>query len=140
MLTSDILYLKTTNHTTIIKKSLQNEFKVDIDIYDLFDKYLLKYLTTYKGRVDATSKVYHIKKNIPVYLDYNLVFIQIFNKKQYNNIYINICKIIDMIKDKDNTIIVFDDGSKIIIDKPYHILKKYYNNSLKINLINFRKE
>ncbi len=140
MLTKDILYLKKNNHITIIKESFKKEVKINKDIYDLFDEYLLSHLTTLKGRLDAIKKVYHINKNIPVYLDYNLVFIQIFNKKQTHNIYINICRIIDMIKDNDNTIIVFDDGSKTIIDKPYHILKKYYNNSLKINLIKFRKE
>ncbi len=140
MLTKDILYLKKNNHITIIKGSFKKEVKINKDIYDLFDEYLLSHLTTLKGRLDAIKKVYHISKNIPVYLDYNLVFIQIFNKKQTHNIYINICRIIDMIKDNDNTIIVFDDGSKLEIDKPYHILKKYYNNSLKINLIKFRKE
>ncbi len=140
MLTKDILYLKKNNHITIIKESFKKEVKINKDIYDLFDEYLLSHLTTLKGRLDAIKKVYHINKNIPVYLDYNLVFIQIFNKKQTHNIYINICRIIDMIKDNDNTIIVFDDGSKLEIDKPYHILKKYYNNSLKINLIKFRKE
>lgn len=139
MINTDILYLRKFYSKTYIKKINSSEFVVNIDIYELFDNYLLKQLTTLKGRLDAVSKVYHINKNIPVFLDNNLVFIQIFNKKQHNNIYINVYKIIDMIKDKENTVIIFEDGSKLFVEKPLHIIKKYYNNSLKINLFKFRK-
>lgn len=139
MLTKDILYLEKRFHQTYIKTNKDTK-SINQKIDDLFDEYLLNHLTTLKGRLDAIKKVYHINKNIPVYLDYNLIFIQIFNKKQTNNIYINICRIIDMIKDNEDTIIVFDDGSKLKIKKPFHLINKYINNSLKINLINFRKE
>lgn len=140
MIYTDIIYLKKFYNQTIVKKINQEEYLIDEKVEDLFDKILLKQLTTYDGRIEAIKKVYHIYKHIPIYIDYNLVFIQIFNKKQYNNIYINICRIIDMIKDGEDTIIIFDDGFRIKITKPYHIFKKYYNNSLKINLITFRKE
>ena len=139
MINTDILYLKKFYDKTYIKKINSSEFVVNIDICELFDNYLLSQLTTLNGRLDATKKVYHINKNIPVFLDNNLVFIQIFNKKQHENIYINVYKIIDMIKDKEKTIIIFEDESRVIIDKPLHIIKKYYNNSLKINLFKFRK-
>lgn len=140
MLNSDIIYLKKYYDQILINYINNVEYVVNKKIDDLFDEMLLHHLTTYKGRIEATKKIYHISKNIPIYIDYNLVFIQIFNKKQYNNIYINICRIIDMIKDGEDTIIVFDDGSTIRIAKPYHLLEKYYNNSLKINLIKFRKD
>ena len=139
MINTDILYLRKFYDKTYIKKIDSIEFVVNEDICQLFDNYLLKQLTTLKGRLDAIKKVYHINKNIPVFLDNNLVFIQTFNKKQHENIYINAHRIIDMIKDKESTIIIFEDDSKLTVDKPLHIIKKYYNNSLKINLFKFRK-
>ena len=139
MINTDILYLRKFYDKTYIKKIDSIEFVVNEDICGLFDNYLLNQLTTLKGRLDAIKKVYHINKNIPVFLDNNLVFIQTFNKKQHENIYINVHRIIDMIKDKESTIIIFEDDSKLTVDKPLHIIKKYYNNSLKINLFKFRK-
>ena len=139
MINTDILYLRKFYDKTYIKKTDSCEFVINQDICELFDNYLLNQLTTLKGRLDAIKKVYHINKNIPVFLDNNLVFIQTFNKKQHENIYINVHRIIDMIKDKENTIIIFEDESKLLVEKPLHIIKKYYNNSLKINLFKFRK-
>lgn len=139
MINTDILYLRKFYDKTYIKKIDSCEFVINQDICELFDNYLLNQLTTLKGRLDAIKKVYHINKNIPVFLDNNLVFIQTFNKKQHENIYINVHRIIDMIKDKENTIIIFEDESKLLVEKPLHIIKKYYNNSLKINLFKFRK-
>jgi hypothetical protein len=139
VINTDILYLRKFYDKTYIKKIDSNEFIINQDICELFDNYLLNQLTTLNGRLDAIKKVYHINKNIPVFLDNNLVFIQTFNKKQHENIYINVHRIIDMIKDKENTIIIFEDESKLLVEKPLHIIKKYYNNSLKINLFKFRK-
>lgn len=140
MINTDILYLRKFYHDTYIKYKDCDEICVNDDVDVLFEKYLLNQLTTLKGRLDATKKVYRINKNIPVFLDNNLVFIQIFNKKQHNNIYVNVHNIIDMIKDKENTIIIFEDETKLVIDKPLHIIKQYYKKSLKINLFKFRKE
>ena len=73
MINTDILYLRKFYDKTYIKKIDSIEFVVDEDICELFDNYLLKQLTTLKGRLDAIKKVYHINKNIPVFLDNNLV-------------------------------------------------------------------
>ncbi len=132
MIEEDILYLKKTNRATVIKKLNQDEMIIDKRLEDLLDKYLETDLTTLEGRVKATSKVYHIFKQIPIYLKDTIVFIQTNNKKQIDNIYINSYNIIDMVKDKKQTIIIFVDNSSIIVDKPYHLMKKYYDLSLKI--------
>ena len=141
MINEDILYLKKTNRATIIKYKNKSEVEVNIILEELLNNYLLNDLTTLKGRLDAIKKVYHIYKHIPIYLEKNIIFIQTHNKKHLNNIYINTCNIIDMIKDNNKTKITFLDMSDLIIDTPYHLMKKYYQKSLKIKkLSQLRKE
>lgn len=132
MVNKDVLYLKKANRSTIIKYKNQDEIVIDLLLETLLDLTLREDLTTLKGRLDATSKVYHIFKHVPIYLKENITLIQTNNKKEIDNIYINSYNIIEMVKDKKQTIIVFIDHSFLKIDKPYHLIKKYYDLSLKI--------
>lgn len=132
MIDSDILYLKKGNRTTWIYQKNDMVQEVSQTIEKFLNQFCLKDLTTLEGRIKAISEVYHIKKQIPIYLSNQLILIQIANKKEIDNIYINSYNIIDMIKDNNNTVIYFSDGSKIQIEKAYHLIKKYYNRSLKI--------
>ena len=132
MVNKDVLYLKKANRSTIIKYKNQDEIVIDLLLETLLDLTLREDLTTLKGRLEATSKVYHILKHVPIYLKENITLIQTNNKKEIDNIYINSYNIIEMVKDKKQTIIVFIDHSFLKIDKPYHLIKKYYDLSLKI--------
>lgn len=123
---------KKANRSTIIKYKNQDEIVIDLLLETLLDLTLREDLTTLKGRLEATSKVYHIFKHVPIYLKENITLIQTNNKKEIDNIYINSYNIIEMVKDKKQTIIVFIDHSFLKIDKPYHLIKKYYDLSLKI--------
>lgn len=133
MVTKDLLYLRKSNRATIIKSLDHDEIEVESLLNDLLEDICLKDLTTLKGRINAISKVYHIYKHIPIYLTKDIILITTSNKKQLDNIYINICNIIDMVKDNNSTIIIFRDGSYLVVDKPYHLIRKYYDQSLKIN-------
>ena len=132
MVNKDVLYLKKANRSTIIKYKNHDEIVIDLLLETLLDLTLREDLTTLKGRLEATSKVYHIFKHVPIYLKENITLIQTNNKKEIDNIYINSYNIIEMVKDKKQTIIVFIDHSFLKIDKPYHLIKKYYDLSLKI--------
>ena len=132
MVNKDVLYLKKANRSTIIKYKNQDEIVIDLLLETLLDLTLREDLSTLKGRLEATSKVYHIFKHVPIYLKENITLIQTNNKKEIDNIYINSYNIIEMVKDKKQTIIVFIDHSFLKIDKPYHLIKKYYDLSLKI--------
>ena len=132
MVNKDVLYLKKANRSTIIKYKNQDEIVIDLLLETLLDLTLREDLTTLKGRLEATSKVYHIFKHVPIYLKENITLIQTNNKKEIDNIYINSYNIIEMVKDKKQTIIVFIDHSFLKIDKPYHLIKKYYDLILKI--------
>ena len=128
MINKDVLYLKKANRSTIIKYKNQDEIVINL----LLEKLLDFALTTLKGRLEATSKVYRIFKHVPIYLKENIILIQTNNKKEIDNIYINSYNIVEMVKDKKQTIIIFIDHSFLKIDKPYHLMKKYYDLSLKI--------
>ena len=100
MINKDVLYLKKANRSTIIKYKNQDEIVINLLLEKLLDFALREDLTTLKGRLEATSKVYRIFKHVPIYLK--------------------------------ETIIIFIDHSFLKIDKPYHLMKKYYDLSLKI--------
>ena len=125
MINKDVLYLKKANRSTIIKYKNQDEIVINLLLEKLLDFAL-------KGRLEATSKVYRIFKHVPIYLKENIILIQTNNKKEIDNIYINSYNIVEMVKDKKQTIIIFIDHSFLKIDKPYHLMKKYYDLSLKI--------
>lgn len=133
LINQDILYVKKANRGVVIKKLNQPEITINLLLEDLLNQALLKDLTTLEGRIQAISLSYHIYKHIPIYLTNNLILMPTNNKKQIDNIYINSYNIIDMVtKNKDETIIIFFDNSQILINRPYHLIKKYYDISLKI--------
>lgn len=132
MIDSDILYLKKSNRATIIylKNNVVKEVDKTIEVF--LNQYCLKDLTTLEGRIKAISEVYHIKKQIPIYLSNQLILIQTANKKEIDNLYINSYNIIDIVKENNCTIIYFNDLSKIELKKPSHLIQKYYDISMRI--------
>lgn len=133
MIDKNILYLKKINQLTLIKNIGFDEIVLKDKFVDIINSCLLKDLTTLKGRLDATIKKYNIHKNVPIYITEDIILIQTHNKKENDNIYINVCNTIDILKDNNNnTIIIFVDKSLLRVNKPYHLIKKYYDLSLKI--------
>lgn len=124
--------MKKGNRTTLIYQKNNIVQEVNQTIERFLNQFCLKDLTTLNGRIQAISEVYHIRKQIPIYLSNKLILIQIANKKEIDNLYINSYNIVDIIEDNNNTIIYFSDLSKIKIEKPYHLIKKYYNTSIRI--------
>lgn len=138
MIDRDILYLKKQNRSTEIycKNGLQTIMNHTLE--RVLEMYCLRDLTTLEGRIKAIQKIYHIKKQIPIYLSEELILIQTTNKKEIDNIYINSCNIIDMMKDKQNTKIIFCDDSVLVVHKPYHLIKKYIQKSFQIKKSNHK--
>ncbi len=132
MVDSDILYLKRSNRAVIVylKNHQQEEINQPLEVF--LNQYCLKDLTTLDGRMKAISTIYHLRKQIPIYLSNQFILIQTKNKKEIDNLYINSYNIIDIVKDYNHTIIYFNDSSKIEVDKPSHLIQKYYDISMKI--------
>lgn len=136
MIDRDILYLKKKNRSTEIYYKDGFQTVLEHTLERVLDMYCLQDLTTLEGRIKAIQKVYHIKKQIPIYLSEELILIQTTNKKEIDNIYINSCNIIDIIKDKQNTKIIFCDSSELIVNKPIHLIEKYIQKSFQIKKSN----
>lgn len=136
MIDRDILYLKKQNRSTEVYCKNGYQTVLEHTLERVLDMYCLQDLTTLEGRIKAIQKVYHIKKQIPIYLSEELILIQTTNKKEIDNIYINSCNIIDIIKDKQNTKIIFCDSSELLVDKPIHLIEKYIQKSFQIKKSN----
>ncbi len=127
----EILYIKQGNCETIIYTG-NKEIKLLEKIDKVFNKWCLDSLTTYKGRMEAIKQKYQLKKLVPVYIDKDLMFFPINNKKDVDNIYINVLNILKIEKENDLTKILFKNDYVLYINKSYKLVNNYYQKSLKI--------
>lgn len=132
MIDKNILYLKKIKNKTLIKNLFQEEKIVKHSFEDILNSVLIKDLTTLDGRLTAIKEKYNIRKNVPIYVSQDIILIQTKNKKENDNIYININNVVDIVEDINDTIIIFFDKSLLRVNKPYHLIKKYYDLSLKV--------
>lgn len=132
----EILYIKQGNREIIIHTT-KAKINIESTLDRLFDKWCLEELTTYKGRMEAIRKKYHLKKLVPIYINKHLMFFPTNTKKEINNIYINALNILDIVSGSENkTIIIFKNKDKLFIDKDCESINRYYQRCLKIyNLI-----
>lgn len=131
-LLSKIKYLKKLNRATGVY-FLDNQFEtINENINILLNRICLQSFTTLKGRVEAINQIYGFYKNVPIYLNNNLILFNTSNQKDLDNIYINSINIIDIHKDENGTKIIFCDYSQLRINKNYCLIKKYYQRCLHI--------
>lgn len=129
---ADILYIyQLDEHLVIETINGQEVFK---DTFEQFMMpYCLAYLTTLKGRLDAIKIKYHWRKQVPLFIDSELVLFPIANQKDLNNIYINAYNIkrissIDVQKSQ----IFFKNGHTLLVSKSAKMVEKYYLRALSI--------
>ncbi len=127
----EILYIKQGNCETIIYTG-NKEIKLLEKIDKVFNKWCLDSLTTYKGRMDAIKQKYQLKKLVPIYINKDLMLFPINNKKDVDNIYINILNILKIEKESDLTKILFKNDYVLYLNKSYKLVNNYYQKSLKI--------
>jgi len=122
----EILYIKRNNRSTdIIYNNKTINCSLIIEKY--IDSLLEKSLATYRGRLLVTSRVYHLHKYVPIYVDKNLMLQPVNNKNSWNETLINIC-MIDYYENYNNkTLVYFKGGGSILIEfstkKMYNILR-----------------
>ena len=132
MIDEQLLYIKRGNRITEITKTNRYQVSVEQSIADLLNQECLKDLSTLDGRLTAIRSIYHINKNVPVYISPSVVLFQTSNKKAYDNVYVNAKNIRELFKDEDRTQIVFIDNTVLTVNKPYHLIKQYQEKCLKI--------
>ncbi len=127
-----ILYIQRGNRSTQVHY-MYNEFgEYDITLDNYLNNLCLKELTTLKGRMFAIKNNYHIIKNVPIYINPNLVFFSTNNIKAIDNIYINsiYIKSLEMVDNKCR--IIFYDNQELIVNNQYHIIRNKYEKCIKI--------
>jgi competence protein ComK len=99
----------------------------------VFDEWCIDTLSTYKGRLDAIKKKYHLKKQVPIYINTDLMIFPIKNKKDIDNIYINALNILNIDADINGfTVIKFINNQQIEIEKEHKIIEKYFLKTMSI--------
>ena len=128
----EILYIKQGNRETIIY-TINKVFKQEVSIDKLLDDWCIDTLSTYKGRLEATKRKYNIKKQVPIYINKDLMLFPITNKKSIENIYINCLNILSIDKNiNDCTVINFVNKQQLIIEKEFKFIIKYYHKAIDI--------
>ena len=128
----EILYIKQGNRETIIYTT-NKVIKKEINIEKLFNEWCIDTLSTYKGRLEAIKKKFHIKKQVPIYINKDLMLFPITNKKSIENIYINCLNILSIGENINGcTIINFVNKKDLIIEKESKLVSKYYYKAIDI--------
>lgn len=102
---------------------------IPLTIAKYFDSLLLDQLTTYEGRIKAIKIKYSFIKQTPIYIDNSMCFVPIYNKKDIENIYVNVKSIKYLQKSSLGTKIIFIDNSIVNINKPIEIIRNYINKA-----------
>lgn len=127
----EILYIKQGNCETIIYTS-SKEIKLLEKIDKVFNKWCLDSLTTYKGRMEAIKQKYQLKKLVPIYINKDLMLFPVNNKKDVDNIYINVLSILKIEEENNLTKIIFKNNDFVYLTKSYKLVNNYYKKCLKI--------
>lgn len=92
-----------------------------------------KALFDYDSRVALTKKYCHINVKIPIYIDKYTLLIPTKSPKLYETVWINYYKIYKIEKNKQNSIITFNDLDTMELNLSYHLLIKGFNNAKRVN-------
>lgn len=103
-------------------------------VNNFLNQLLIDDLTTLKGRLKAIRIKYGMRKNIPIYLNNNLVFFRLIEDDKL--IYINAMMVLRLTKDGDNTVIYFKNDSKLLVKRKVRFIKSQWERSLLIEKSN----
>lgn len=127
-----ILYLEKGNRSTIIHyaNNIVEEQPYNIDSY--LNVLCLNELTTLEGRIKALKYKFNLIKNVPIYINPNLVLFSIKCAITIDNIYVNSIYIKSISKQDKKCQIVFYDNNELIVNSTYITLKNKYEKCIKI--------
>jgi hypothetical protein len=133
MVKEDILYIYHHNKETIVMVK-EGKKVLESSLEEFLSPYFLEYLTTLKGRVDAIRLKYHIRKNVPLFVDETLNLFPTSDLKDLNNIFLNAYNIKRVYDFQRKTKVEFKSGHELIISQPYSKVYRHYRRALDISL------
>jgi len=88
----------------------------------------LNNLTTYEGRITATKILLSDKKNIPIYINRNLLFYSTGSLRDYNTVFVNYFSVISVVKvSKSTTRFIFTNLEEEIMEVSYQRIMKQHS-------------
>lgn len=133
MVITIINYIEINNRSLHVFEEAKN-YRIETNLESFLNSILINKLTTYKGRIDAIKIKYRFFKNVPIFIDDSLCLINCFNKKNLDNIYINVKAISNFKKENNYIRIDFIDNSHLFVKKKFEIIKKYIDKANSISL------
>lgn len=94
---------------------IDGTYEVDSSIRKYLNSLCLKYGSTYEGRIQATKDYLNRYKEVPLFINKDVVLIHVGSIRYYETTLINATKILSITQKKEVVKIVFDDCSEITL-------------------------
>ena len=105
-------YIKKDDYKTILVSN-NKEILIDVPLKRYLNNLLISELTTLDGRLISTKKIIGKKIKIPIYINENIMFIQIYSINGKNTLLLNYFMIDSFNVEKSKVIVYFNDNSKL---------------------------
>lgn len=112
----DVLYLFKNNRSTNIVYNNSTKI-ISKTIKSVIEEACFLSLSTYEGRVTSTRKLYNIKNFTPVYICSKIILQPVNGNRDWNQTFINICRIKEILKKStDSCLVVFDNNVSLEVN------------------------
>lgn len=127
-----ILYLEEDKNNTKIVYSNNLLEIYYCKVKTIFNKICLDDLTTIDGRIKAIKEIYGYKRNVPIYLNKDIVLFKVKDIQTNSTQYINSIYIKTITKEGNTCKINFMDDTFFFVCLPYEYVYKQYEKTLEI--------
>jgi competence protein ComK len=100
--------------------------EVNQSMYGYLNGLCVAYFSTYEGRIQAVRKILNRKRSVPLFVSPEVVLFGSSNIKEYGCVFINYRRVIKIQKQGENSVILFDDFSEIMIENRHRNICKNY--------------
>lgn len=126
----DILYSEYSNNKQTLMVFIQGVREIlNVSFYDFVEMALLESLTTLKGRTDAIKKKYGFRKNIPIFINSDLIYFALPLENQL--LFVNALQIQAINSHfAAQTEILFKDGNRLLVNNSCRLVKNRWRRAL----------
>lgn len=131
-----IYYL--TNHLDKTKIIYENKEEViDKSLKQVINDLCKKHLVDIKGYLKISRNIFNFKYNMPLFLSNNILLFNIFNIKNYDNIWINYHSLNGYYYEYNKIVFIFKNMSKLEVDTSLNKIDRI--SKLCEEIVNYKK-